>query len=103
MGNSLIDLPVKLIMPASFNNIKELALKTIPSATKPEIRSVLQSMYGLEVEKIRTLNMLGKTKRVKGRLVARPNYKKAYVSLKHPISIETDFDHASLNEEQRMN
>lgn len=44
-------------------------------------------MYGIEVEKVRTLNMQGKKKQGGGRLVARPNYKKAYVTLKNPLSI----------------
>lgn len=44
-------------------------------------------MYGFEIEKVRTLNMQGKRKQRGGRLISRPNYKKAYVTLRAPISI----------------
>ncbi|KAJ8453202.1 hypothetical protein Cgig2_008086 [Carnegiea gigantea] len=51
------NLPIKLLMPSSFTNITEIALKTIPSASKIEIKRVLESLYGFEVEKVQTLNM----------------------------------------------
>lgn len=52
-----------------------------------EIKRVLQTVYGFEVEKVRTLNMQGK-KKYRGRvLVAKPNYKKAYVTLKESSTI----------------
>ena len=41
-----------------FTNIKEIALKTIPSASKIEIKRVLKSLYYcFEVKKVRILNM----------------------------------------------
>ncbi|XWS41572.1 hypothetical protein CRYUN_Cryun17cG0093300 [Craigia yunnanensis] len=79
--------PIKLLMPNTFTNIKEIALKTIPSASKIEIKRILESLYGFDVEKVRTLNMEGKKKKRGGLLIARPDYKKAYVSLRTPLSI----------------
>ncbi|XP_059644365.1 uncharacterized protein LOC132286119 isoform X2 [Cornus florida] len=84
------NLPIKLLMPSSFENIREIALKTIPSASKIEIKRVLESLYGFEVEKVRTLNMDGKKKKRGGVLFARPDYKKAYITLKNPLSISQD-------------
>ncbi|XP_026437862.1 39S ribosomal protein L23, mitochondrial-like [Papaver somniferum] len=84
------NLPIKLLMPSSFDHIKEIALKTIPSASKIEIRRVLESLYGFEVEEVRTLNMEGKKKKRGGILIAKPDYKKAYVTLKHPLSLSQD-------------
>ncbi|RZB50214.1 hypothetical protein D0Y65_047230 [Glycine soja] len=84
------NLPIKLLMPNSFTNIHEIALKTIPSATKIEIKRVLQSLYGFDVDKVRTLNMEGKKKKRGGLLIAKPDYKKAYVTLKTPLSISPD-------------
>ncbi|XP_022739751.1 uncharacterized protein LOC111291895 [Durio zibethinus] len=81
------NLPIKLLMPNTFTNIKEIALKTIPSASKIEIKRVLESLYGFDVEKVRTLNMEGKKKKRGGLLIARPDYKKAYVTLRTPLSI----------------
>jgi len=81
------NLPLKLVMPSSRENIKEVAFKTIPSASKIEIKRVLESLYGLEVEKVQTLNMQGKKKRRGGIVFAKPDYKKAYVTLKHPVTL----------------
>lgn len=84
------NLPIKLLMPNRLSNIDEIALKTIPSATKVEIRRVLESLYGFEVAEVRTLNMEGKKKKRGGVLLARPDYKKAYVTLRRPLSISAD-------------
>lgn len=84
------NLPIKLLMPASFTNITEIALKTIPSASKIEIKRVLESLYGFEVDKVRTLNMDGKKKKRGGLLVAKPDYKKAYITLRSPLSLSRD-------------
>ncbi|OMO56078.1 Nucleotide-binding, alpha-beta plait [Corchorus capsularis] len=81
------NLPIKLLMPNTFTNIQEIALKTIPSASKIEIKRVLESLYGFDVEKVRTLNMEGKKKKRGGLLIAKPDYKKAYVTLRTPLSI----------------
>ncbi|TYG46346.1 hypothetical protein ES288_D11G249800v1 [Gossypium darwinii] len=81
------NLPIKLLMPNTFTNITEIALKTIPSASKIEIKRVLESLYGFDVDKVRTLNMDGKKKKRGGFLIARPDYKKAYVTLRTPLSI----------------
>lgn len=83
------NLPIKLLMPSPpFDSIREIALKTIPSATKIEIRRVLESLYGFEVDEVRTLNMEGKKKKRGPFLAAKPDYKKAYVTLRSPLSID---------------
>ncbi|XP_024386517.1 uncharacterized protein [Physcomitrium patens] len=83
------NLPLKLLLPNSRENITEVAFKTIPSASKIEIKRVLETLYGLQVAKVNTLNMEGKKKRAKGSLAfyRRPDYKKAYVTLKEPVSL----------------
>ncbi|XP_061336604.1 uncharacterized protein LOC133283714 [Gastrolobium bilobum] len=99
------NLPIKLLMPNSFTNIQEIALKTIPSATKIEIKRVLESLYGFEVEKVRTLNMDGKKKKRGGLLIAKPDYKKAYVTLKNPLSLSPDLYPIRIieNDKEKMN
>ncbi|XP_037493836.1 uncharacterized protein LOC105648393 isoform X1 [Jatropha curcas] len=99
------NLPIKLLMPTSFTNIREIALKTIPSASKIEIKRVLESLYGFEVDKVRTLNMEGKKKKRGGILLAKPDYKKAYVTLKNPLSVSPDLYPLRIIEEEkeRMN
>lgn len=50
----LIDFSMKLLMPSSFENIKEIAFRTMASASKTEIKKVLESLCGLKIEKVRT-------------------------------------------------
>ncbi|XP_056161100.1 uncharacterized protein LOC115676922 isoform X2 [Syzygium oleosum] len=95
------NLPIKLLMPASFTNITEIALKTVPSATKVEIKRVLESLYGFDVGEVRTLNMEGKKKKRGGLLVAKPDYKKAYVTLRTPLSVSRDLFPIRAVEEDR--
>ncbi|XP_016509775.1 uncharacterized protein LOC107827197 [Nicotiana tabacum] len=95
--------PLKLLMPSSFSNITEISLKTIPSASKIEIKRVLESLYIFEVEKVQTLNMDGKKKKRGGLLIAKPDYKKAYVTLKNPLSISSDLYPVRILEEEKKN
>ncbi|CAA0838146.1 Ras-related protein RABH1e [Striga hermonthica] len=97
------NLPIKLLMPSSFSNITEIALKTIPSASKIEIKRVLESLYGFEVERVHTLNMEGKKKKRGGLLIARPDYKKAYVTLRNPLSLNPDLFPIRVIEEEKKN
>ncbi|CAN0919615.1 50S ribosomal protein L23 [Linum grandiflorum] len=99
------NLPIKLLMPKTYNNIDEIALKTIPSASKIEIKRVLESLYGFDVDKVRTLNMEGKKKKRGGLLFAKPDYKKAYVTLRTPLSLSPDWFPIQVveQEKERMN
>ncbi|XP_041004778.1 uncharacterized protein LOC121249958 isoform X2 [Juglans microcarpa x Juglans regia] len=97
----MANLPIKLLMPSTFTNIQEIALKTIPSASKIEIKRVLESLYGFEVEKVRTLNMEGKKKKRGGLLIAKPDYKKAYVTLRNPLSISPEMYPIRIIEEDK--
>jgi large subunit ribosomal protein L23 len=51
-------------------------------ATKPEIKSAVETIFQVKVDYVRTINFLGKTAR-RGRYEGRkPSWKKAYVTLK---------------------
>ena len=54
-----------------------------PSASKPEIRDPVESIWGVEVLKVNTLNRQGKRKRTRGtnRIGTKPNTKRAIVTL----------------------
>ncbi len=57
-------------------------------ANKAEIRQAVEKLFQVKVKKVRTLNYLGKTRRV-GRIVGRrPGWKKAYVTLAEGQSID---------------
>lgn len=51
-----------------------------------DIKALLSNVYGLQVEKVRTLNVEGKKKRTKYGYHRKPDWKKAYVTLKEPRS-----------------
>jgi large subunit ribosomal protein L23 len=52
------------------------------SASKHEIRRAVEELFSVEVESVRTLNYIGKTRKRFGRAVGRaPSWKKAYVTL----------------------
>ncbi|KAL4857731.1 50S ribosomal protein L23 [Chlorella vulgaris] len=61
--------------------LKELVFKTAPSVGKVEIKAFLESVYGLNVTKVNTLNVEGKKKRGKHGFFRRPDYKKAFVEV----------------------
>jgi large subunit ribosomal protein L23 len=50
-------------------------------ASKDQIRRAIESLFKVKVEKVRTLNLLGKTRRVGRHVGRRPDWKKAYVTL----------------------
>lgn len=95
------NLPIKLQMPKTLDNIREISLKTVPSASKIEIKRVLESLYGFDVEKVTTLNMEGKKKKRGGLLLAKPDYKKAYVTLKTPLSLSRELYPVKIVQEEK--
>ena len=59
-----------------------LTVRVNRDATKPEIKTALETIFSIEIDQIRTVNYKGKKKRrglFEGR---RPAWKKAYVTLK---------------------
>ena len=73
-------------------NKGQYGFRTALTATKPEIKAEIEKMYGVEVDKIRTLVVAGKRKsRFTKSGVSNgktSNYKKAIVSLKEGQSID---------------
>ena len=63
-------------------DLKKYAFEVARDATKPEIRTAIEEIFGVKVDKVTTLNMQGKEKR-SGRYPAgrRPAWKKAVVRL----------------------
>ena len=50
-------------------------------ANKEEIRRAVEAFFKVKVDKVRTVNLLGKQRRVGRNVGHRPNWKKAYVTL----------------------
>jgi large subunit ribosomal protein L23 len=66
----------------------QVVFRILPGASKAQIRNVIEDLFKVTVVKIRTANFLGKQRR-RGRTVGRrPNWKKAYITLKEGDRIE---------------
>ena len=66
----------------------QVVFKVRTDATKPQIKSAVENIFGVEVTAVNTLLQKGKTKRFRGRLGRRPDIKKAIVTLKDGQSID---------------
>jgi len=59
----------------------QVVFRVRPAANKVEIRRAVERLFKVKVEKVRTINYLGKYRRVGRSLGQRPGWKKAYVTL----------------------
>lgn len=57
-------------------------------ATKPEVRTAVEQLFGVKVKAVNTLILKGKTKRFRGRPGRRDDVKKAIVTLEEGHSID---------------
>jgi large subunit ribosomal protein L23 len=66
----------------------QVVFRVRPDTSKDQIRNVIEDLFKVTVVKVRTANFLGKERR-RGRTVGRrPNWKKAYITLKEGDRIE---------------
>ena len=66
----------------------QFTFKVARDATKIEIKSGIEELFGVSVTKVNTINMRGKVKRFRGRLGKRADFKKAIVTLAEGQSID---------------
>jgi large subunit ribosomal protein L23 len=66
----------------------EYVFEVHPDATKPQIRSAIEQLFGVKVTDVWTSNQRGKTKRMGTTTGRRPNWKKAIVKLREGDTIE---------------
>lgn len=71
---------------ASVHN--QVVFRVALDATKPEIKSAIETLFKVEVSSVNTILVKGKTKRFRGRLGQRSDYKKAMVRLAEGHSID---------------
>jgi large subunit ribosomal protein L23 len=67
--------------------------KVLGTATKTEVKEAVEGMFKVKVDKVRILNVKGKTKRFGGRIGKRADMRKAYVTLMS----DNDIDFSSAN------
>lgn len=60
----------------------QYVFKVAGDASKPEIKQAVEALFEVEVDRVRVLNVKGKTKRFGARFGRRGDWKKAYVRVK---------------------
>jgi large subunit ribosomal protein L23 len=66
----------------------QVTFKVPLDATKPEIKAAVEGLFQVKVVAVNTVRQLGKTKRFRGRVGKRPDFKKAMVTLAEGQSID---------------
>ena len=72
----------------SLSEFNKIVFKVHKGASKKSIKKSIEKIFKVNVIKINTINLKGKTKLVKGKKSSRPGYKKAIVTLKKGQSID---------------
>jgi len=73
---------------AAYQDRAEYTFEVHPDATKPQIRSAIEQLFGVKVTGVWTSNVRGKEKRMGKTVGRRPNWKKAIVKLREGDTIE---------------
>jgi large subunit ribosomal protein L23 len=66
----------------------QVVFKVAMDASKPEIRAAVEGLFDVKVSAVNTLRVKGKTKRFRGRMGQRNDFKKAVVTLAEGQSID---------------
>lgn len=76
----IIRSPIITEKSTAAGELNKYIFKVQNDSTKNQIKKAIELIFNVKVAKVNTLNVLGKTKRFKGRLGKRNDYKKAIVS-----------------------
>ena len=95
MGNeklyTLIKAPIITEQTASLGeNLKQVVFKVDLSANKREIKKAVEELFKVEVLKVTTSVVKGKTKRNRFGIYKKSNYKKAFVSISDDSEIQLE-------------
>tara|TARA_R110000772_G_scaffold25421_7_gene66315 strand:- start:1040 stop:1339 length:300 start_codon:yes stop_codon:yes gene_type:complete len=67
----------------------QVTFKVAIDATKPEIKTAIESLFDVQVKDVQILNVKGKTKRTaRGKTRSRSSWKKAYIRLEQGQEID---------------
>ena len=72
----------------SLSEFNKVVFKVHNGASKNSIKKSIEKIFKVNVVKINTINLKGKTKMVKNRMTYKSGYKKAIVTLKKGQSID---------------
>jgi len=66
----------------------QVTFQVAKNATKPQIKEAVETLFGVKVKAVNTMIQKGKTKRFKGIMGRRSDFKKAIVSLEDGQTID---------------
>ena len=72
----------------SLSEFNKIVFKVHKGASKSSIKRSVEKIFKVNVVKINTINLKGKTKIVKNKKTSKPGYKKAIITLKKGQSID---------------
>ena len=84
----IIRAPLITEKATGLSELNQVAFRVALSASKPEIKAAVESLFGVKVLGVNTLVQKGKTKKFKGRPGVRSDVKKAFVQLAAGQSID---------------
>ena len=67
----------------------QVTFKVALNATKPQIKQAVENLFDVKVKAVNTLIQKGKTKRFKGMMGKRSDFKKAIITLEEGQTIDT--------------
>ena len=80
--------PVITEKATTLSEFNKMVFRVHKGASKNSIKKSIEKIFKVNVIKINTINLRGKTKLVKGKKSSRPGYKKAIVTLQKGQSID---------------
>lgn len=80
--------PVITEKSTGLSEFNQVVFRVAPDATKPEIKAAIETLFGVKVKAVNTMNRKGKATKFRGRSGRRASYKKAVVSLAEGQSID---------------
>ena len=90
--NSIYDVIKRPVITEKGSRIKEeqnkIVLEVATEANKAEIKKAVETVFKVKVEKVTTMNVMGKKKRIGLRHGVRSDWKKAVVTLKEGQTVE---------------
>jgi large subunit ribosomal protein L23 len=84
----LVRRPVITEKATNLSEHNQVTFRVALNATKREVKVAVENLFSVKVKAVNTIRMQGKTKRVRGRVGHRSDYKKAIVTLAEGSKID---------------
>ena len=84
----IIRTPVITEKTSTLSEHNKVTFKVRTDVSKPQIKQAVEFLFGVKVQSVNTINVLGKVKRFRGRIGKRNDFKKAIVTIAEGQSID---------------